>query len=151
MKIGQILLHRSLIARDQLREALRRQARTGAPLGQVLVRMGIVSRQAVLDALRLQPRAVVDMARLERLEQPAVALLPASLCHALCCVPLVAEEGYLLVAMADPLDAPAIARIEAESGHRVVALAAPAEQLRTWLNTRPAAPNSDHADAPAIS
>ncbi len=41
MKLGEILLHRRRIDRDQLREALRRQKRTGRSLGEIMLAMGI--------------------------------------------------------------------------------------------------------------
>ncbi len=124
MKLGQILMHRRVMGRDQLREALRRQRRNGEPLGQILMRMGIVSRAGIVEALLTQPNASADLHTLEETDSRIVAALPLELCEEFCCLALMLTEGALVVAMADPLNRVAIEAIEDATGLSVVAMAA---------------------------
>lgn len=129
MKLGQILLHRRKIGRDQLREALRRQQETGRPLGEILVRMGIVSRQEVVEALRLLPTGSIGRQALDRISPATAGLIPAELARRSGCLPVVQTGGALVVAMLDPLDARTVHAIEAHTGLPVIPIAAPADAL----------------------
>lgn len=130
MKLGQILLHRGKIAREHLREALRRQQETGRPLGEILLRMGIVSRSDIVDALRLLPSGSIDGRSLRQVKQATATLLPRAVAEEVLALPVVHAQGALIVAMADPLDAVATARIEELVGAPVIPVAAAPQDLR---------------------
>lgn len=130
MKLGQVLLHRGKIAREHLREALRRQQETGRPLGEILLRMGIVSRADILEALRLLPSGSIDGHSLRQVRGETAALLPREIAEKFVALPVVRAQGALIVAMADPLDFPAIAAIEESLGAPVIPVAASPEDLR---------------------
>lgn len=152
MKLGQILMHRRIIARDQLREALRRQRRTGEPIGQILMRMGIVSRADIVEALMTQPRASVDVHTLEETDPRIVAALPLEFCEELCCIALMLTEGALVVALADPMDRVAIEALEDATGLEVVAMAAdPIEIVRVAREKLAEFNDLHHADGPAAA
>lgn len=129
MKIGQILVQRGVIDRDQLRAALARQAYAGRPLGEILIAMGVASRAAVIAALRSQPHGSVDAAALAALEPASAAPLPPELARRCRALPVVRLERAMVVAMADPTDRDAIERIAAACGLPVVAVAAPEDAL----------------------
>lgn len=120
MKLGQLLLHRGLIDREQLRVALRRQATTGRPLGEILLSMGIVSRAAILGALRKQPHASVSGDLLRQVPSDIRDLIPTSVAQRLVALPVDVADDVLVVAMADPTDRSALEALRAASGFEVV-------------------------------
>jgi type IV pilus assembly protein PilB len=129
MKLGQILLHRRRIARDQLRAALQRQRDSGRPLGETLVAMGIVSRDDVVDALRLLPTGSVGRRTIEQVSAEITRALTPRLARQYRCVPVVLTPGALVVAMADPLDRRAVSAIAKHASLPVVPIAAPLDAL----------------------
>ena len=88
MKLGQILLFRKLIERDQLREALRRRKATGRPIGEILLRMGVVSRANIVEALLAQPKASVNASALAKVHTDVVSSVPHPLAERHCCLGL---------------------------------------------------------------
>jgi CheY-like chemotaxis protein len=54
--LGQLLLTGTVITRDELQEALRRQGSGGEPLGEILLQMGAVTPEELEHALRAQSR-----------------------------------------------------------------------------------------------
>lgn len=129
MKLGQLLLHRGLIDRQQLRVALQRQDRTGLPLGEILLSMGIVSRADILGALRRQPHASVAGSLLERVSADVRGLIPASLGRRLVAVPVARAEDVLVVAMADPTDHAALEALRAASGLEIIGVVSDADDI----------------------
>ena len=130
MKLGQILLFRNLIARDQLREALRRQHETGRPVGEILLRMGVISRADIVEALLAQPKASVSASALAKLNADVVRSVPHPLAERHCCLGLVRSGGHLVLAMEDPLDQSVITEVEEATQLCVLPVAASAGDLR---------------------
>ncbi|HEX4275351.1 MAG TPA: ATPase, T2SS/T4P/T4SS family [Bryobacteraceae bacterium] len=102
--LGQILIHRGLIAAEDLERALELQKeRRGEKLGRILVDMGFVAQRDLLTALSEQLGLPIA-----QLGPPAAApelegLSPRFLRQSLI-FPVAIEEGSLTLAMADPLD-----------------------------------------------
>ena len=53
-KIGEILVERNLITRDQLNEVLEEQKRKGGKLGQILVKKGYVKGEVLTSIISVQ-------------------------------------------------------------------------------------------------
>lgn len=129
MKLGQILLHRRRIDRDQLREALRRQRRTGRSLGEIMLAMGIVTRGEVTEALLRQPSASADITALGRVIPRIASALPHELAERHDCLLLLSQPGCAYVAIADPLDPEARRELERALDSPVVTVAARPDDL----------------------
>ena len=149
MKLGQILMHRKIIVRDQLREALKRQRRTERPIGEILLQMGIVSHGDMIEALRIQPAASVDAATLAAADPRIVGTLPRELSERHCCMAVVLTDEVLVLAIADPLDGAAIDAIETATGMPVLPLAADPAALSRILGQKYAALEAQLAEPPA--
>ena len=145
MKLGQLLLHRGIIDRDQLRTALRRQAELQVPLGEILLRMGIVARTQVTEAMRSQPHASIDEISLRRVPRETVQVLPSDLREKLGCVPIIDSLEVLILAMVDPADVAGIARVRDLVDKPVAAVAGPPEVIAEINAGR----RSGRADAPS--
>ncbi len=136
MKLGQILLFRRLIGRDQLREALRRQRETDRQVGEILLQMGVVSRADIVEALLAQPKASVSAAALAKVSTEVVLTVPHELAERHCCLGLVRTGGHLVLAMVDPLDQSVITEIEEATQLCVLPVAAADGDLRTAITDK---------------
>lgn len=62
--LGERLIEKGLITREQLNEALRVQSRTGELLGRVLVKLGMISEgdlNRILEIEELRPKEEIDL------------------------------------------------------------------------------------------
>ncbi len=103
-RLGDILQDQGLITEQQLATALEEQLRTGDRLGQALVKLGFVTADQVAEALSEHLNiGRVDFSR-RYIAPEVVNLIPATLIASQHVLPLEVEDGYLVVAMADPLN-----------------------------------------------
>lgn len=130
MKLGQLLIQRRIIDRDQLRAALRRQDATGRPLGETLVQMGVVARADIVAALLRQPHASIDRHTLRRVPDTTRHRLEDDVQRRWLATPVALADDLLVVAMADPTDRRAIEALERSSGLPVMAVAADPDTIR---------------------
>lgn len=137
-RLGELLLERKVITPAQLDQALNYQRQTGHRLGAALVALGSLSEQqlclALATAMGLKavamPPAAVDQAALNSLQGrfcEANDLFPVSLDAS--------NPGrrVLSVAMADPLNIPAVEEIEFTTGLKVVAMIASLSGIRASI------------------
>ena len=115
--LGEVLVQARLISREQLHEALARQRDTGRPLGKILLEQGAVSEDSLVEAVSRQLGVpYVDLSAYP----PATAivrLIPRDLAERYTAVPVSVEDGELVVAMAEPMNAPALREIAEASGY----------------------------------
>jgi general secretion pathway protein E len=104
LRLGQILVHASVITDDILEEALALAAREQQRLGDALVAMGVVGAEDVLKAVAAQ-QALPYLAAEELPSTPPVLkeLSPRYLRQAVAC-PIAVEGGTVTVATADPVN-----------------------------------------------
>lgn len=128
-RLGEALVTRGLIDREQLEEAVGLQERQGSRLGEVLAHGGYVSESDVARTLAdLQSRTFTDPAGLE-IDLEVARRIPESIARRRRAVPLAHRDGVLYVAMANALDADAIAEVERHASGPVRVLAAPANSI----------------------
>jgi len=137
-RLGELLLERRIIAPPQLDQALAYQRQTGHRLGAALVALGFVSEGQLCDALAqglglkavTMPPAEIDWTALHSLR--------SRFCEANDLFPLAIDTSVpgrkaMVVAMADPLNIPAIEEIEFTTGMKVVAVIAPLSGIRAAI------------------
>jgi hypothetical protein len=137
-RLGELLLERKVITPTQLDQALAYQRQTGHRLGAALVALGLMTEgqlcEALAHALGLQavamPPAEVDWTALHSLR--------SRFCEANDLFPLSVDAANpnrksLTVAMADPLNIPAIEEIEFTTGFKVVPVIAPLSGIRAAI------------------
>ncbi|GGB94036.1 GspE/PulE family protein [Cellulomonas carbonis] len=133
-QLGDILLEEGLVTEGQLMAALDEQAMRGESLGRVLVEIGMLTEAQLVRALANQ----VGMEFVELTEYPvdrtAVALLPGSLCRRYTALPVGIQDGYLLLAMADPGNVLAVDDARTMSGMPVRTLVATHDDLTTAID-----------------
>jgi hypothetical protein len=117
--LGEILLERGLVTTEQLEQALRVQVGGMRRLGSILVRMKVIAAENLTDALSEQLGLPVVNVQ-EEFRTDVKGLLPRFLCHKYSVLPLSREANNVLrLAMADPLDAVAVAEVENYTGMAV--------------------------------
>lgn len=102
--LGHILTSRLIITKDQLKEALRKQMRTGKPLGRVLVELGFASEDQVCSVLGVQHE--LDTASLKSFVIPdkVIAMVGEDVIKTYDVVPIAYEEQRLTLAIGDVMN-----------------------------------------------
>ena len=110
-RVGDYLVQRGFVTREQIKTALEEQQRTGSRLGQILVHTGVVSEQELLAVL-------ADYYQLQRVDltgfepDPQIASeIPEPLARERRVVPVAFEDGVLYVAVSDVLDDATVAEL----------------------------------------
>ena len=120
-KIGQILLDKNLITKEQLLEALNIQKQTGKKLGEVLVEKGFVSEDVFVELLSYQKGfEFIDLAsEQEKVDPVASNLVSREFASKRYVFPFNMNDNTLHVAMRNPLDINAIDEIRLITGYNV--------------------------------
>jgi len=130
--LGEILSASQIITESDVLAALEEQRRSGSRFGEALVNLGIVTQEDIDWALSSQLDIPFIRLKKDMIDREAIALIPAAMAREFCCIPLFLAGGELNIALADPLNRPAIAAIELRTGMHVnisVALAGEINRL----------------------
>ncbi|HHY15440.1 MAG TPA: hypothetical protein GX521_05145 [Firmicutes bacterium] len=128
-RLGDILQIRGLLSDEQLATALAEQRKTGDRLGQALIKLGYVTADEVVDALSEHLNiARADFAR-RYIDPGAVDLIPANMVTNEHVLPLEMEDGYLTVAMCDPLNINIIDDLQRITGKTIKPVLATEEEI----------------------
>lgn len=137
-RLGELLLERRAITQAQLDQALGYQRQTGHRLGSALVALGFLTEQQLCVALA----AAMGLRAVElppkEIDWNALRSLRPRFCEANDLFPLALDASNpsrksLTVAMADPLNIPAIEEIEFTTGMKVVPVIAPLSGIRAAI------------------
>lgn len=120
-KIGQILLNRNIISKEQLEEALSIQKNTGEKLGEILIKKGYISDETLMELVSFQRGfEVVDLNKIQDKIDPSVAnLISKDFAYKRKVFPFDLADSTLHVAMTDPRDINAIDEIRLLTGYNV--------------------------------
>ena len=137
-RIGELLLERGAITKDQLEAGLAAQKRTRQRLGVTLIQQGVLSEiqlaQSLAQSLEL---ATVDLNQVQ-VDWSAVHMLRTRFCETHELFPFAIDgkgtaSKRLLVAMSDPLNQPATEEIEFTTGLMVTPYVSTHSQVRAAI------------------
>ncbi|AEG15543.1 general secretory pathway protein E [Desulfofundulus kuznetsovii DSM 6115] len=128
--LGERLIEEGLITREQLREALRVQSRTGELLGQVLIKLGMITPED-LNRVLAADRAILDDRR--TVDPQLLKVVPEKLIRKYRLFPLKKEGNRLQVAMADPLNVVAIDDLRLVTGLDIEPVAANEKEINAFI------------------
>ncbi|MBM3252594.1 MAG: hypothetical protein FJZ11_07460 [Candidatus Omnitrophica bacterium] len=117
--LGQILLKRGLINKQQLTDALDYQKKDGGVLGEVLVKLGYLTERDVVVALIVQCGFPYIAVNKYDIDHKVLSLLPEEQARKFHVIPLDKVGDVLSVVMANPLDISTIEEIEKISNCKV--------------------------------
>jgi len=120
-KIGQILLSRDIITKEQLEEALDTQRNTGEKLGEILIKKGFISDETLVELISFQRGfESVDLNKIQDKIDPSVAnIISKDFEYKRKIFPFELTDNTLYVAMVDPRDINVIDEIRLLTGYNV--------------------------------
>jgi type IV pilus assembly protein PilB len=120
-KIGQILLSRDIITKEQLEEALDAQRNTGEKLGEILIKKGFISDETLVELISFQRGfESVDLNKIQDKIDPSIAnLISKDFEYKRKIFPFELTDNTLYVAMVDPRDINVIDEIRLLTGYNV--------------------------------
>ena len=120
-KIGQILLSRDIITKEQLEEALDTQRNTGEKLGEILIKKGFISDETLVELISFQRGfEPVNLNKIQDKIDPSVAnLISKDFEYKRKIFPFELTDNTLHVAMVDPRDINIIDEIRLLTGYNV--------------------------------
>jgi type II secretory ATPase GspE/PulE/Tfp pilus assembly ATPase PilB-like protein len=130
LRMGDALVALGYINETQLKAALALQSQEhGTPLGQIFVREGLIDREVLQQALiRKMGYPLVDVGEFEA-DNDALLRVPLALAERLAVMPLLINQGRLVVAMVDPTQGKLLDELEFATGLKVVPALATAGEL----------------------
>ena len=132
--LGEILLERKLVTKEQLTLAMDRQKRTRRRLGRVLVEMGFATAEGVLDALSAQLGVNSTRVNSYTVNPEAVQCLPEKVARKHMAFPLLKVGSTLVVAIASPKNLHALDDLRFASGCGVQTMVALETEIQAGLD-----------------
>ncbi|MDO8536211.1 MAG: GspE/PulE family protein [Candidatus Omnitrophota bacterium] len=130
MKIGDLLVQRSLITKEQLDEALRHSQKSGEILGKTLVRLNMITEEKLLEVLAQQLCLPYYQDLKDIIISPElIKKVPAKFVLHYKFMPLSIENNKLTIAVSDPLAVWLIEDLKLHLGYDVERVLAPEEQI----------------------
>jgi len=116
IQMGELLIARQLVSKEQINEALHIQVSGNRRLGYLLIKMGLITDKQLVEILAEQlelPIIDVDKEFMPKVKN----LIPRYICYKYSVFPLHTDKDNILsLAMADPLDYEAISNVENYTG-----------------------------------
>ncbi len=104
LRLGEMLVERSLLSKDQLKQAVDHQRLHGGQLGWILVELNLLDEETILQALSDQLLLPIIDLRQYQFETEAVRLLPEAQARRHKAIVLRNESDGLVIGMVDPTD-----------------------------------------------
>ncbi|MBN2483902.1 MAG: Flp pilus assembly complex ATPase component TadA [Candidatus Omnitrophica bacterium] len=144
-KIGQLLIERGIISKEQLDTALKEQSLHGGFIGEILCREQKTNENQVFSALGQQLGiAFIDLNTIT-VDAQVLKLVSKELCLQNTLIPLFLMGTTLTVAMIDPLNTNLIQRIEAITEKKVKAVFGTPSAIKTVVEKHYPSPNAPTA------
>jgi type IV pilus assembly protein PilB len=130
MLIGEMLVEEGIITKEQLKDGLEEQKRTGEKIGQILTRMGYISKEILWTFLGYQMGVpFINLEEVPDIRQDILKTLPEQLMRAEKLIPVNKQGKVITVAMSDPLNFLVIDDLKATTRCEIDARLAPAEDI----------------------
>ncbi len=104
MRLGDLLVHESVITEDQLMQALDSQKQTGRKLGQTLIDLGLVTENGLLTFLAQQLNIPLMDISNRKIDPDVVKLIPEVQARRLKALAIEDKGMSVLIGMSDPAD-----------------------------------------------
>jgi len=115
-QLGELLVERQLITKEQLSCALEAQKDKGGLIGQILVDLGYVSEEAIAQAITAQYGFPYLPLESYEIDIEVIKIIPKNVAAQYCLVPVDKIGNNLTIAMSNPLNTLAVEDIALLSG-----------------------------------
>jgi hypothetical protein len=136
-RLGDLLLRRGLITKEQLEQALTESRASGDLLGRVLIRQRFIFEDELARTLADQLDLPYVNLRVAGFDRAVAAMIPSSEGMRIAAVPVAVLGGRIRVAFADPSDETAKAVVRQYVGDFSLAVAELSEIELTWRSLDP--------------
>lgn len=133
-KIGDLLIERGFITREQLEQALQQQAASGKRVGTILVEIGAVTEEQLIDTMAEKlsiPRVSLDAMVID---PSVIQRVPVEIARRHTLVPIFGIGNTLTVAMADPLNFLALDEIKYHTGSDIKRAVATISEIKAAID-----------------
>ena len=131
--LGELLIERGAINREQLEMAIAYQKEKGGLFGEVLVALKFATEEDIAQALTCQYGfPYLPLANYE-IDQDVISSVPENVCKQFCLIPIDKIGKSLTLAMADPLNVQAAEDVELITGWTVQTFVSTATDIKSSI------------------
>jgi type II secretory ATPase GspE/PulE/Tfp pilus assembly ATPase PilB-like protein len=135
MLIGEMLLEEGIITKEQLKDALEEQKRSGEKIGQILIKMRYISKEILWTFLGYQMGVpFINLEEIHDIKQDVLKSLPETLMRNERLIPVSKQGRVITVAMADPLNFLVVDDLKATTRSEIDTRLAPAEDIKKQVD-----------------
>jgi type II secretory ATPase GspE/PulE/Tfp pilus assembly ATPase PilB-like protein len=135
MLIGEMLLEEGIITKEQLKDALEEQKKSGEKIGQVLVKMRYISKEILWTFLGYQMGVpFINLDETGEIKQDVLRSLPEQLMRNEKLIPVGRQGRVITVAMADPLNFLVVDDIKATTRSEIDTRLAAPEDIKKLID-----------------
>lgn len=120
-QLGELLLERGILKKDQLEKALKIQKEKGGLLGNILVALGYATEEEIAQAITVQYGFPYLPLSNYEIDRDLVGIVPENVARQYCLISIDKIGDTLTIAMANPLNLQAVEDIELMTGCKVQA------------------------------
>lgn len=133
--LGELLIERGVITRDQLDMAIAYQQAKGGLIGEVFVELKLATEEDIAQALTCQYGfPYLPLANYE-IDESIILAVPENVCKQYCLIPIDKIGKSLTLAMSNPLNVHAIEDIELITGCSVQTFVSTSTDIRNSIKT----------------
>jgi len=135
MLIGEMLLEEGIITKEQLKDALEEQKRTGLKIGQILMKMGYISKEILWTFLGYQMGVPYEnLDTIQDIKKDILRIIPESIMRNEKLIPINKQGKTITVAMANPMNFLVIDDLKATTRCDIDARLAPEEDIKKLVD-----------------
>ena len=131
--LGELLIERGVINREQLMMAINYQKEKGRLLGEILVELKFATEEDIAQALTCQYGFPYLPLSSYEIDADVLNTVPEQVCRQFCLIPIDKIGKSLTLAMADPLNVQAVEDVELITGCNVQAFVSTATDIKNSL------------------
>lgn len=135
MLIGEMLLEEGIITKEQLKDALEEQKRTGVKIGEILIKMRYISREILWTFLGYQMGVpFVNLDEIDEIRPDVLKCVPEQLMRNEKLIPVSKQGKVITIAMSDPLNFLVVDDLKATTRSEIDTRLAPPEDIKKMIN-----------------
>ena len=132
--IGELLVERGSINRDELNMAINYQKEKGGLLGEILVELKFAKEEDIAHALTCQYGFPYLPLSNYEIDPEVIESVPENVCRQFCLIPIDKIGKSLTLAMSDPLNVQAVEDVELLSGCTVQTFVSTSTDIKNSIN-----------------
>ncbi|MDO8580487.1 MAG: hypothetical protein Q7S13_03310 [Candidatus Omnitrophota bacterium] len=133
-QLGELLIERGIINRDQLGIAIEHQKKKGGLLGEILVELKFATEQDITQALTCQYGFPYLPLSNYEIDPEVIKSIPEDVCRRFCLVPIDKIGKSITLAMANPLNFQAAEDVEILTGCTVQAFVSTSTDIKQTID-----------------